>query len=67
MSHERESVNDAHRADTSAALVQVLLEQQRMAQGQYQRVQEQQAVQQEVLMKLVEQQREEMARCREEM
>lgn len=45
---------------TSMMLMQMLMEQQRLAR-------EQQATQQEVLVRLVEQQREEMARYREEM
>ncbi len=61
MSDGEERASDASGiGDTSATLLQVLIEQQRIAQAQ-------QAAQQEMLMKLVEQQREEVARCREEM
>ena len=54
-------------SETTTALLQLLREQQQQAREQQMQAQEQQAAQQALLLRVVEQQKEEMARYREEM
>ena len=64
MEQERSDEQQAEVANSTSALLNMMMQQQELAREQYQIALEQQASQQDVLVRLVENQRDEMERCR---